>query len=194
MRIVAGKHRGRRLAPPEDSNIRPTSDRARETLFNMLVHSGYGEGGASPLVDAQVLDACCGTGALGLEALSRGAKKAVFLDRDRQALKLARKNAGKLNEADNAQFIPTDATHPPQAETPSDIFFLDPPYGEGLAETILVALAGSGWLCKGAIGIVETGREDDFAAPPGFEILKTRNEGAAKMIFLRYGAEAASSR
>jgi len=191
MRIVAGKHRGRKLAAPDDFDIRPTSDRARETLFNMLAHSGYGDGGASPLLEARVLDACCGTGALGLEALSRGANEAVFLDRDRRALKLARKNTGDLNETDRADFIPADATMPPRAEKPCDIFFLDPPYGAGLAETILAALAGSGWLKEGAIGVVETGRADDFTPPAGFTVLKTRDEGAAKITFLRYdtGAE-----
>lgn len=187
MRIVGGRHRGRRLAAPPGRDVRPTSDRARESLFNRLAHGGYGAGGASPLADARVLDAFCGSGALGLEALSRGAAAAAFMDSSRAALDCARANAAALGVAESCLFLMADAARPPQSEAPVSLVFLDPPYGSNLAMPALVALANAGWLAAGALAAVEIGRDDAVDALDRFELLDDRVTGAARILILRFG-------
>src|SRR5579872_7217688 len=139
MRIIAGTHKGRRLEAPADQAIRPTADRVREALFSILAHRLEGFAGR------RVLDAFAGSGALGLEALSRGAESAVFMDRDRAALALCRRNAGTLQSSDRAQFLLSDATKPPHSDHRCDLILLDPPYGKGLGEKALSALTEAGW-------------------------------------------------
>ena len=185
MRIVAGRHRGRVLESPPDAAVRPTSDRARESLFNILEHGKLAAGGLSPIRGARVLDAFCGTGALGFEALSRGAEHATFLDSDAAALRLARANAAKLGEQERASFVQADVTQPP-AGTPCSLVFLDPPYGKNLAVPALAALAKSGWLAPGAILVVETGIRDDLDLPEGFTAADERRYGKAKLSFLTW--------
>jgi 16S rRNA (guanine966-N2)-methyltransferase len=185
MRIVAGRHRGRPLQGPDGGAVRPTSDRARESLFNILEHGKFATGGLSPVRGARVLDCFCGTGALGLEALSRGAAAATFLDLDAGALNLARANAKTLGETANAQFVTADAQRPPRADKPCTLVFLDPPYGEGLASPALLALADAGWFAPGAIAVVETAHQDAVMAPEGFTAADERRYGKAKLTFLR---------
>ena len=168
MRIVGGKHRGRVLDSPPDVAVRPTSDRARESLFNILEHGKLARSGLSPVRAARVLDAFCGTGALGLEALSRGAAFATFIDTSAGALRLAQTNAKKLGETGHARFLQADATQPPRPDAPCTLVFLDPPYGEDLAVTALAALADAGWLAEGAIVVVESATRDDLVPPAGF--------------------------
>jgi len=186
MRIVAGKHRGRRLAAPGGRDVRPTSDRARQALFNILEHGHFVEGGGSPFRNAHVLDAFAGTGALGLEALSRGAASATFMETGRQALDAIRRNVEACREEDKAEILKADATHPPKARVKSDIAFLDPPYRSGLAVPALEALAEAGWLADGAVCCVELAADEDFTPPEGFETLDERRYGAARIVFLRY--------
>lgn len=188
MRIVAGKHRGRRLAAPEGASVRPTSDRAREALFNVLAHRPLRADGKPALAEARVLDVFAGTGAMGLEALSRGAAHATFIERDRTALSALEKNIAELGEAVHATALRTDALNPPRAKEPASLAFLDPPYGEGLAEPALVALAKQGWLEDGAVVIVELGKRDELSPPPLFTPLDERRYGAARFILLRHGA------
>lgn len=185
MRIVAGKHRGRPLQSPDGSAVRPTSDRARESLFNILEHGKLATGGLSPVRGAHVLDCFCGTGALGLEALSRGAASAVFLDSDAAALRLARANAQTLGETGRSQFLQGDARTPPRAARPCNLVFLDPPYGENLTGPALEGLANAGWFAPAAIAVAETATRDDVAPPPGFETVDERRYGKAKLTFLR---------
>ncbi len=185
MRIVAGRHRGRPLQSPEGAAVRPTSDRARESLFNILEHGKLATGGLSPVRGAVVLDAFCGTGALGLEALSRGAASAIFLDSDTAALRLARANAQNLGETEHSRFLQSDVRKPPRAPAPCTLVFLDPPYGEDLATPALAALADGGWFAPAAIAVVETGLRDTISAPPGFEAVDERRYGKAKLTFLR---------
>lgn len=187
MRIVAGKHRGRPLQSPQGGAVRPTSDRARESLFNILEHGKLATGGLSPVRGAIVLDAFCGTGALGLEALSRGAASAVFLDSDSTALRLARANAQTLGETGRSQFLQGDARTPPRAPTPCTLVFLDPPYGENLVGPALEGLANGGWFAPEAIAVIESATRDDIAAPPGFKAVDERRYGKAKLTFLRRG-------
>jgi 16S rRNA (guanine966-N2)-methyltransferase len=186
MRIVGGKYRGLILDGPAGQGVRPTTDRTRESLFNILEHGKFAPGGLSPLRGARVLDAHCGTGALGLEALSRGAAHATFIDNDTAALRLARANAKKLGEDARAEFIASDATKPPRAPTPCSVVFLDAPYGEGLTEPALKALAAAGWLAPDAIVIAEISTREDLAAPTDFVAADERRYGKAKLIFLRW--------
>lgn len=185
MRIVAGRHRGRQLESPDDLPVRPTSDRARESLFNILEHGRLAQGGISPVRGARVLDAFCGTGALGLEALSRGAAHAVFLDRDPAALKLARRNAAKIKETGHAVFLLGDATNPPPADEPCTLVFLDPPYDQDLIGPTLSALLARGWLAPGAIAVAEMKRGTDPAEIGGLELVDDRQYGKARIAFYR---------
>lgn len=194
IKIIGGKHRGRSLATPEGLTTRPTSNRARESMFNILAHANWqdadGNGGTSPLVDARVLDAFAGSGALGLEALSRGAAHATFLDNDATSIKLIGENVRKLGEAGAAKVVRADATRPPPLRNSGregcDLVFLDPPYRSGLAAPALTALAEAGWLNKGAIATVELAATEDLIVPPGFEAIDERRYGAAKIVIVRY--------
>jgi 16S rRNA (guanine966-N2)-methyltransferase len=181
MRIVGGKHRGRRLEAPPDAAIRPTSDRAREAIFNVLAHAPFAHGA---LAGAAALDAFCGTGAMGLEALSRGAASCVFLDTDLAALRLAERNAKACGLGDRARFLLTDATRPPRPERAATLAFLDPPWDSALAAPALDALARAAWLAPGALVTVETGA--GFVPPAGFAMLDARRYGRARVAFLRY--------
>ena len=187
MRVVAGRHRGRRLRVPPGEDIRPTADRVREAIFNKLAHAGWGPGGASAVPGAAVLDAFCGSGALGLEALSRGAAHAVFMDTDRTALTAARDNAAALGEQARADVLSCDATKPSTAKSPCTLVFMDPPYRSGATPRALTALAGRGWIQAGALCIVETAAKDAAPdVPPDFIRLDERSHGAARVTFLRY--------
>ena len=188
MRIVGGKHRGRRLLAPPDATVRPTSDRAREALFNILSHGQFAAEGI-PFVRAAVLDAFAGTGAFGLEALSRGAAEAVFIEQDRSALGILRQNIEALGEGDRARVLYGDATHPPRASFPCAVAFLDPPYRSGLAGAALTALAAAGWLVPGALAIAEIAAREELALLAGFTLVDERVHGAARLVFLRREAE-----
>jgi len=186
VRIVAGRHRGRRLEAPAGLDVRPTADRARESLFNILEHGRFGGDGTSPLVGAQVLDAFAGSGALGLEALSRGASRLTCMETSAVARAAVRANAAALGETGRVAVLPADATNPPAASAACNLVFLDPPYRSGLAAAALTALAARGWIADGAIGVVETAADEDFAPPAGFMPLDERRYGKAKLLFLRF--------
>ena len=186
MRIVGGKHRGRRLQAPEDRAIRPTGDRAREAIFNLLTQGRAVAETGFALKGAQVLDAFCGTGALGLEALSRGAAGACFLDDDAEALALARRNAEAMAEARAARFIRADATRPPAPPRAHGLVLLDPPYGKALAGRALVALAAAGWLESGAVAVLELAAGEGLDPPIGFAPIDERRYGAARIAILRF--------
>ena len=183
MRIIAGRHRGRKLAAPEGGEVRPTSARAREALFDILAHGRLSDGPA--FEDAMALDAFAGTGAFGLEALSRGARHATFMEKDRAARALLQQNVAALGETPRAAILAADAVKPPRSSGPCSLAFLDPPYREGLAAPALAALAKTGWLADDALVIVELAAREDFAAPEGFALLDERRYGAAKLVFLR---------
>ncbi|HEV2301065.1 MAG TPA: 16S rRNA (guanine(966)-N(2))-methyltransferase RsmD [Stellaceae bacterium] len=184
MRIVGGRHRGRRILAPPGEAVRPTGDRAREALFNILSHGKYAAAGP-PFAEARILDAFAGTGAVGLEALSRGAAAAVFIERDPGALAALRRNVEALGEAGRASIMAIDATHPRHAAEPCALAFLDPPYQSGLAAPALLALAEAGWLDAGALAIVELAAREAFAPPAGFSLIEERVYGAARLVFLR---------
>ena len=146
MRIVGGRHRRRRLEAPKGRGVRPMTDRTRESLFDVLQHSGWGAKGGDPLVDAAVLDAFCGTGALALEALSRGAAGAWLLDISLESLAVASRNVTALGETVRATLLRADATRPPPATAAATVAFIAPPYDRNLAPLALAALLTRGWL------------------------------------------------
>ncbi|HLJ64379.1 MAG TPA: 16S rRNA (guanine(966)-N(2))-methyltransferase RsmD [Stellaceae bacterium] len=182
MRVISGQHRGRRLEAPPGLAVRPTGERAREALFDILGHGRFGQ---APLWQgARVLDAFAGTGAFGIEALSRGADHATFIDHDRIAEAAIRTNLARLGESERATLIRADATHPPRTTAPCSLAFLDPPYGGDLGLTSLLALAEAGWFASGALIVIELAKTQPFTAPDAFQWLEERRYGAAKFIFL----------
>ncbi|MGZ5880367.1 MAG: 16S rRNA (guanine(966)-N(2))-methyltransferase RsmD [Xanthobacteraceae bacterium] len=185
MRIVGGRLRGRPLAAPTSQAIRPTADRLRESLFNILVHA-YDD----PVTDARVLDLFAGTGALGLEALSRGAAFALFIDEGAQARALLRENVATLGLGGVSRIFRRDATrlgaaHPIEAFS---LAFLDPPYGRGLAEEALASARAGGWLAPGALAVVEEAAKPGFSVPEGFDELERRSYDDSALIVLRHRA------
>jgi 16S rRNA (guanine966-N2)-methyltransferase len=182
MRIVGGKFRGRTLAAPKSQAIRPSSDRLRESLFNILVHA-YGD----PVTDARVLDLFAGTGALGLEALSRGASFALFVDDGAEARALIRGNVDALGLGGSSKIYRRDATKlgPAERLDSFSLIFLDPPYGKGLAEQALTAARDGGWLKPDALVVVEEAADAGFIAPDGFAEIERRDYGDTQLIFLR---------
>lgn len=186
MRIIAGKHRGRMLIAPPGLKTRPTSDRARQSLFNILDHSRFAADGGSLLPEASVLDVFAGTGAFALEALSRGAARAIAIERDPVAIGAIRDNALKLGELSRLTIRQLDATKPGAAPQAAGLVFLDPPYGQGLLEPALQALSADGWFAAEALIVVELAGKEPFQPPPDFLPLEERRYGKAKLIFLRY--------
>jgi 16S rRNA (guanine966-N2)-methyltransferase len=184
MRIVAGRHRGRALAAPEGRDIRPTSERLREAVFNILAH-----GIPSLPAEARVLDVFAGTGALGLEALSRGAAHVTFIETDKAATRLIRYNLATLGETANADLLARDAERPGSAPAgdPATLAFLDPPYRSGLAEPALAALGAGGWLAEGARIIIELAHDEAFTSPSGFTEDDSRIYGKSRVVFLTWG-------
>jgi len=189
MRIVGGSHRGRPIAVPEGDKVRPTSDRARESLFNILEHGRWAAGG-SPIAGARVLDAFAGTGALGLEALSRGAGHVTFLELAPVALETIKINVAALKEGPRVTIQRGDAVAPARASQPCSLVFLDPPYGKNVAPPTLKNLVAAGWIAENAIVVLEVGAKEEFAAPDGFTIEDERRYGAARLILMRYGMAA----
>jgi 16S rRNA (guanine966-N2)-methyltransferase len=182
MRIVGGRLRGRVLATPKSQAIRPTAERLREAVFNVLLHA-YGD----PIAGARVLDLFAGTGALGLEALSRGAAFALFIDNAAEARALLRENITTLGLPAISRVFRRDATKlgPLGSFQPFSLAFLDPPYGEGLAEKALVSAAAGDWLAREAIVVVEEAAKTNFAAPTGFTEVERRIYDDTEVIFLR---------
>ncbi|MCZ8140364.1 MAG: 16S rRNA (guanine(966)-N(2))-methyltransferase RsmD [Acetobacteraceae bacterium] len=186
MRIIAGRWKGRALSAPPGLTTRPTSDRARQAIFDQLWHAPWA--GRAVIENAVVLDGFAGSGAMGLEALSRGAAQAFFMEQDRAALAALRANIASCKAGDACRVIAGDVTAPPQAATPCNLVFLDPPYGKGLVPRALVALQAKGWIAPGALIIAETGRDEAAVMLPGFEVVSTRDHGAARLSALRAAA------
>ncbi len=189
MRIVGGKYRGRKLETGPDQLIRPTSDRTREALFSILAHNADlapadDDRPAWPR-DARVLDACAGTGALGLEAWSRGAADIAFIEKAPAHCRLIERNARGMG-IERPAIFQRDATQPGKAPRAFDLVFTDPPYADGLVPAILAALAAQGWLAPGALAVAEIPARTDLVAPVGFTALDERVYGAAKLVFLRH--------
>jgi 16S rRNA (guanine966-N2)-methyltransferase len=189
MRIVGGRFGGRALAAPGAqgggaAHLRPTSDRVRESIFNLLAHGGYGD--PAPPEGARVLDLFAGVGALGLEALSRGAVWCVFVDDHGPSRALIRRNVEALGVIGETKIYRRDATRlGPCRGAPFDLVFLDPPYGRGLVPAALRSAAAGGWLAPGALVVAETAAEESPAAFEGFEAVDSRRYGETLVTVLR---------
>ena len=186
MRIIGGRHRGLMLASlgggDPAARLRPTSDRVRESLFNLLAHGPYGT--PAPPEGRRVLDLFAGTGALGLEALSRGAAAATFVDSAPKALALLRRNVALMAADDAARVISRDATRLGRNHGPaSDLVFLDPPYGRGLGERAVASALAGGWVAPGALVVWEEGV--NLTPPPGLTLLDQRRYGETMIAILR---------
>jgi 16S rRNA (guanine966-N2)-methyltransferase len=182
MRVVGGRLRSRPLAGPKSDAVRPTGDRLREAMFNILTHT-YGD----PICGARVLDLFAGTGALGIEALSRGAAHALFVDDGVEARAVLRANVETLGLGGLTRIFRRDATKlgPVHPLEPFDLAFLDPPYGKGLAEKALVSARDGGWLKPHALIVVEEAADAGFVAPDGFEELERRKYDDTEFALLR---------
>jgi 16S rRNA (guanine966-N2)-methyltransferase len=186
LRIIAGKHRGRKIESKESARIRPTGSRARGAIFNILMHGDFHGLDGSPLVGGKVVDLFCGTGALGLEALSRGAAHVTFIDQSAESMALARGNVGHMGETDAAQFIRSDSTSLPATTRPCSLAFLDPPYRSGLAVKALKSLDAKGWFVPNAVAIVEMDAKEAFTPPENYVQFDERKYGNTRIVFVRY--------
>ena len=182
MRIVGGRFKGRTLAGPRSGSIRPTSDRMRESLFNILLHT-Y----ALPAPQTRVLDAFAGTGALGLEALSRGADFALFMETGVEGRALIRRNIEALELTGVARIFRRDATKPGNAGTiqPFDLVFCDPPYGKGLGVRALEAIRAGNWLRPSAVCILEEAAASEVRDPAGFDLIEKRIVGDSQLLLMK---------
>ncbi len=182
MRIVGGEFSGRRLATPDSDAIRPSSDRLRQTLFDILAH-GHGD----PVAGARVLDAFAGTGALGLEALSRGAAQTLFVEEDAAARGLIRRNIEALGLTGRARIFRRDATRLGEAGTiaPFGLIFADPPYDRGLGEKALASARAGGWLLPNALAVIEERSSATIAPIDGFLLIDRRIVGDSQLAFLK---------
>jgi 16S rRNA (guanine966-N2)-methyltransferase len=182
MRVVGGRLRGRAIIAPKSKAIRPTADRLRESLFNILIHSFD-----DPVTGARVLDLFAGTGALGIEALSRGAAFALFVDEGAEARALLRENVVALGLGGTCKIFRRNATKlgEPNPLGPFSLAFLDPPYGQGLAAAALNSARAGGWLTADALIVVEEATKAQFAAPDGFRKIDRRRYDDTEFVFLR---------
>ena len=182
MRIVAGKHRGRRLKTPHGWQVRPTSDRVREAVFDLLQHGGA----AQDITDICIADVFAGTGAFGLEALSRGAAHAIFIDTNPRAIATIRANATLIEEQDRVTALRRDACRPGlpplTAAGGCQLIFFDPPYDQDLLEPALSAFARDGWLAPGAIAVAEVSERETIKPPEQFSLLKERRYGDTQIV------------
>ena len=187
MRVVGGRFRGRPLAGPKDPSdqrLRPTSDRVREAVFNVLTHGIPG----FSLEGAKVLDLFAGTGALGVEALSRGASYCLFVEQDAEARGLIRRNVEAFGLAGITRIFRRDAADlgPAGNRDGFTLLFADPPYGRGLAEKALIAAAEGGWLADGAIVVIEEAERSKIALPADFKEIDRRVWGSTQVVFARF--------
>ena len=186
MRIVAGAWRGRTIEAPRSAATRPTADRVRQALFDMLAHAPW----ADPWPECTILDGFAGSGALGLEALSRGAARAVFFETDRAALNSLRANIATLGAARRCIVVAADTTDPPHPMTAQggcSLLFLDPPYGQDLIVPTLEAMRRTGWIAPNALIVAECAREEIFPVAAA-SLLAERRYGAARILVWRDGS------
>jgi 16S rRNA (guanine966-N2)-methyltransferase len=177
MRVIAGNYKGRNIDCPKGDRIRPTSDMVRTAVFNIL----------STRVDlesAKVLDVFCGTGAYGIEALSRGAEFVGFVDNHRESIEVTKHNINKMHQEKNYKIYGYDAEKLPKADVQYDVILIDPPYKSGFVPKTLLALKNGGWIADGALIIAEEGELEKIEFPAGFEIKLDRRYGNTKVYLL----------
>ena len=190
MRIIGGKFKGRKISAPDGERVRPTTDRVREALFNVLLHGDYLQDLPELPTGARVLDLFAGAGSLGLEALSRGASKIVFVDEHPQSRGAIRANIEALNAIGQTKIIRRNALKLGEMEAnikgPFDLVFLDPPYNQGFAEPALTGARDGGWLASPSLCVVEQKKAESFTAPEGFAQIDFRIYGDTQITFLLF--------
>jgi 16S rRNA (guanine966-N2)-methyltransferase len=184
MRIIAGQYKGRRLTPPVGNDIRPTSDRTRESVFNLLMHGAYA---GEAIIGQHVVDLCCGTGAMGLEALSRGARIATFVDKDKRSLELAKQNVTHCGANNTAFFVAADVAQLPAAKEAASLVLIDAPYDQPILSAAYASLQRGGWLNPGTLIVAEQSRDTAGAALDGAVRIDERQYGKAKVLVYRVG-------
>lgn len=192
MRITGGHYKGRKLESPKDRSIRPTSDKVRQAIFNMILHGTWRMEWGFDLDEARVLDLFCGTGTLSFEAISHGAVYACLIDKEDSALDIARKNAKALGLNNKISFMRKDAARlPPKPDNldPFQLVFLDPPYNQGLIEPALNAMHAGGWLSQAALCVIEKERAPNFIVPSPYQDIKTAHYGDTDVVLLGYDPE-----
>lgn len=188
MRIVGGKHRGRPLTCPTGKTARPTLDRTRESLFNILLQGDVSKGllptgTKSLLIGQHILDVFAGTGALGLEALSRGAQKVTFIEKAPDSLAALRDNIKSLKEQQTTQVIQGDALIPPKAREACSLILMDAPYNQNLTDPTIKALDNAGWIAETALIVAECDAKETILSPSGFEEVDNRKYGKSRIFF-----------
>ena len=185
LRIIAGKHRGRKIETSNAKTLRPTAGRTREALFNILSHGEFSGVDNSPFIDRQVADLFCGSGALGFEALSRGAAGVTFVDQSQDSLNLARSTAETLKEMSQVRLLRSDSSQLPPSLVRHSLVFIDPPYNSGLAPKALGSLRRQHWLEKNAVCVVEVSARETLEPPEGFTLFDERKYGNTTVFLLR---------
>lgn len=186
LKVTAGKHRGRKIESLAGKEVRPTTGFLREAVFNILMHGRFG-GENSPIIGHRVVDVFCGTGAMGFEALSRGAAHITLIDQNPKAIAAARMTAERFKEEQNVAFVRSDSANVPKAPRPCMLAFIDPPYGTGLAGKALASLISGGWLAKDAVVVVEQAKQEKpFEVPESCELLDERVYNITRIYLLRF--------
>lgn len=187
MKIIAGKHKGRRINIPKDRSARPTRPLVREAIFSILCSGEFlDENGFSIIHEATVLDLFAGSGSFAVEALSRGAKKAILVDNNKDHLALARSNLESVKELENAYLIGCDIERLSAAKVQVDLAFLDPPYHQKLVEAAVKNLLANGWLKPGTIVIIETDIREQYELPTNLTFILKKEYGSTKVVFYRF--------
>lgn len=193
MKITGGKYKGKNIDARPDKTLRPTSGRIREVVFNILRHGRFmknenfiHDDNPDLIEGRRVVDIFCGTGALGIEALSRGAAHVTFIDQNAKTLSITHKNLESLGEENNSALIRSDSTNLPCATSPCNLVFIDPPYGMNLVTPSLKTLRDNGWLEMGSVIIVEQGKKDELVVPDGFNLLDERTHDVTNLSVLQF--------
>jgi 16S rRNA (guanine966-N2)-methyltransferase len=189
LRIIAGKHRGRKIFMKEGKDIRPTGSRAREGIFNILLHGRFAGLDNSPIVDKKVVDLFCGSGALGLEALSRGAAHVTFVDQSGESIALVKHNVEHFGEMGNAKFVRSDSANLPPSTHKFTLAFMDPPYKSALAIKALESLHKNKWLEPDAVVVVEVSKTEEILPPSMYDVFDMRDYGNNRIYFLNYSPD-----
>jgi 16S rRNA (guanine966-N2)-methyltransferase len=184
LRIIAGKYKGKKLSSPDNTTIRPTKEIAKEGLFSILQSDKFAKNGKRLLSDALVLDLFCGSGALAIEAISRGAAKACLIDNEDLSIEIARKNVRAISETTNITIFRADATNLPKSRERYNLVFIDPPYGQNLIDVALKEIASKHWLAPGAIIVCECAKEDKPVIGDNYMLIEERKYGKSKFIIL----------
>ena len=187
MRIIAGKHKGRKINIPKDRSARPTRPMIREALFNILSSGEFiGEDGVGIIQNATILDLFAGSGSFAIEALSRGARKAILVDNNKDNLSIARSNLEAIGELENSYLIGCDIEKLSTAKTQVDLAFIDPPYHQNLVEVAIKKLIINNWLKDGSVVIIETDAREQYELPANFTFILKKEYGSTKVAFYRF--------